>query len=182
MGLLEGAMMGLTTMAVMIAYVMFLPFVIIYILEEIRGRRAGDRDPNLGAKMVSTLFISVAAQIALLGITALLAGMVDDRLGGEMISKNAFGLVCGGLAAGVLPLLLYRRVAGNGHDRVVRQAFGVNAVVTLVIGTFSLVTTFLVLFNDGRLAAMLAADVVYLGASVLAARPLLPPLPTAPKP
>lgn len=181
MGILEGALMGLTTMAVMIAYALVLPFVIIYILEEVRGRRSGDRDPHLGAKLVSMLFMSVAGQIALLGLTALLAGMVDERLGGEAISKNAFGLVCGGLAAGVLPLLIYRRVAGNGHDRVMRQAFGVNAIVTLTIGTFAVVSTFLVLFNDGKMAAVLAADLVYLGAAALCVRPLLPPVADAPK-
>ena len=181
MGILEGALMGLTTMAFMIAYALVLPFLVVYILEEVRGRRSGDRDPNLGAKTVSMLFLSIATQIALLGLTALLAGMVDDRLGGDMVSKNAFGLVCGGLAAGVLPLLIYRRVAGNGHDRVMRQAFGVNAIVTLAIGTSAVVTTFLVLFNEGRIAAVLAADLVYLGAAALSVRPLLPPIADPPK-
>lgn len=177
MGILEGAVMGLTTMAVMIAYGLVGPFLIVYILEEIRGRRAGDRDPQLGAKLVSTLFLSVAFQVALMGLAAMLAGMVDERIGGETVSKNAMGLLCGGLAAGVLPLLIFRRVAGNGHTRIVRQAYGVNAVLTAAIGTFALVSSFLVLFNEGKVAALLAVDLVYLGAAALCVRPLLPPAP-----
>lgn len=181
MGLMEAGIMGVTWMAVMLAYVMFVPFVIMYILEEIRGRRAGDRDPQLGAKLVTTLFLSVAFQVALMGLAAFLASIVDERLASETLSKNALGLLTGGLVAGIYPLLAYRKVAGNGHPRIARQALGVNALVTGATATFSTVTFFMVLFNDGRLGAIVAVMLVYIAASRLCLHPLLKPeAPAAP--
>jgi hypothetical protein len=173
MGLIEAGIMGLTTMAMMVAYLLFVPFVIMYVLEEIRGRRSNSRDPQLGAKLVSTLFLSVAFQIALMGLAAFLAGIVDERLGGETLSKNAIGLLVGGLVSGIYPLLVYRKVAGNGHARIARQAFGVNALITGTVATFSTVSFFMVLFNDGKLGAIVAVMLVYIVASRLTMHPLL---------
>lgn len=173
MGLIEAGVMGLTTMAMMVAYLLFVPFVIMYILEEIRGRRTDSRDPQLGAKLVSTLFLSVAFQIALMGLAAFFAGVVDDRLGGETLTKNATGLLVGGLVAGIYPLLVYRKVAGNGHGRIFRQALGVNALITGTVATFSTVSFFMVLFNDGRLGALISIMLVYIAASRLTLQPLL---------
>jgi hypothetical protein len=175
MGLIEAGIMGLTTMALVMTYMLVVPFVIMYILEEIRGRRSNSRDPQLGAKVVSTLFLSVAFQVALMGLAAFIAGVVDDRLGGDTLSKNAMGLLTGGLVAGIYPLLVYRKVAGNGHTRIARQALGVNALLTGSTATFSTVTFFMVLFNDGRLGAIVAVMLVYIAASRLTLHPLLAP-------
>lgn len=175
MGIIEAGIIGMTTVVALFGYVLFVPFIIMYILEEIRGRRAGDRDPQLGVKLVSTLFLSVAFQAALMGLAGLLAVLVDDRMGSEMVGKNALGLLCGGLAAGVMPLVIYRRVAGNGHARFGRQALGVNAVITGAVATIAIISTSMVIFNEGRLAAALVVDVVYTIAAALCVRPLLAP-------
>lgn len=175
MGFIEAGLIGMTTVVAMFGYVLFVPFVIMYILEEIRGRRAGDRDPLLGAKLVSTLFLSVAFQVALAGLTAVLAALVDDRIGGETVTKNAIGLLFGGVAAGVMPLLIYRRVAGNGHGRFARQALGINAIITGAVATVALISTSMVIFNEGRLAALITVDLVYAIATMTCVRPLLTP-------
>lgn len=173
MGLIEAGIIGMSTTVALLGYVLFVPFVIMYILEEIRGRRAGDRDPHLGAKLVSTLFLSIAFQVALAGLTALLVSLVDDRLGNESVTKNAIGLLFGGVAAGVMPLVVYRRVAGDGHGRFARQALGVNAIITGSVASVALIGTSLVIFNEGRLAAMVTVDVIYGIAAWACVRPLL---------
>lgn len=175
MGFIEAGIMGLTTVVATFGYVLFVPFVIMYVLEEIRGRRAGDRDPQLGAKLISTLFLSVAFQAALAGFAALLAGLVDDRLGGDIVRKNAMGMLFGGLAAGAMPLLVYRKVAGNGHVRFARQALGVNAIITGAAATVAIISTSLVFFNEGGVAAGLVVVVIYVTAALLCVRPLLAP-------
>lgn len=182
MGIIEAGIMGLTTMVMVMAYVLIVPFGVMYILEEIRGWRTGARDPNLGARLVSTLFLSVSAQVALAGLAALLAGLVEDQLGGETVRKNALALVFGGIAAGVMPLLVYRRVADDARGTVTRQALGINAIVTGAVATLATVAASLTFFNEGRVAAVVVIMLVYAGATTGFVRPLLSSRPADARP
>lgn len=175
MGLIEAGIMGLTTMAMVVAYVLFIPFVIMYILEEVRGRRTNSRDPQLGAKLITTLFMSVAFQVALIGLTAMVCTIVDERMESDYVRRSALGLLSGGLVAGIYPLLAYRKIADNGHARIARQALGVNALLTGAVAMFATISLFLVMFNEGKLASMVTITLFYIVASRVLLSPLLQP-------
>lgn len=175
MGLIEAGIMGLTTMAMVVAYVLFIPFVIMYILEEVRGRRTNSRDPQLGAKLITTLFMSIAFQVALIGLTAMVCTIVDERMESDYVRRSALGLLSGGLVAGIYPLLAYRKIADNGHARIARQALGVNALLTGAVAMFATISLFLVMFNEGKLASMVTITLFYIAASRVLLSPLLQP-------
>lgn len=180
MGILEAGIMGLTTVVMVMAYVLIVPFGVMYVLEELRGWRSGGRDPNLGARVVTALLLSVCAQVALGGLAALIAGFVEEQLGGELVRKNALALVFGGIAAAALPLVMVRRLAEDRRGTITRQALGINALVAGAVTTFAIFATSLAFFNDGKIAALVVVALTYGGATMGFLRPLLAARPAEP--
>jgi hypothetical protein len=149
-------------------------FLVMYVIGDIAGRRSGRRDPLLGAKVFLTLLATVGFETALAGAALLLGNFFESWDYGNAI-KETGGLILGGGIVGCYgAFLYYARARLYGTDRVLRQAIGVNAIVTGLVFAFALTAALHISLNDSEdLHYPLSFTVVYLGANAACIAPLL---------
>jgi len=171
-GIASAIAMSVLPMIAGLAWVLFIPFMIIYILERSRANRAGEHPGGLGAATIGSLMGTVGWQSLLGGVALLLAHMIEDM--GDSTADTAGGLILGALIASVLPAMILRHAINLGAGRVIRSALGVNAALTGLISMGMTIGLCVAWFNDGeKLGAILAATLVYTIATLVATRPLV---------
>ena len=154
--------------------VLLVSFLVIYVVGDVRGRREGRRDPLLGAKVFVTLLATVGLQTTLAGTATLLGEFFEDGDYGEAL-KNAGALILGGgIVTTYASMGYYSRLRLYGTHRVLKQAVGLNAIVTGLVFAFSLTAALHIWLNGrGGLGYPLSFTVVYLTANFACAVPLL---------
>lgn len=166
-GMFEGLA---AVIAAMFAIYLIIAFILVYFAADGQGRRAGDRDPALGARIVTTFLLTITFQTALAGLALFLAAIFEG--GPDMMVKLSIGLVVGAGVGSVLPLVVHKtrlpRLSGAATDRVARKAVGINAVLTGTASTAALmgVTTALIAGGDIQ-PRMIAVALVYTGGAAL---------------
>jgi hypothetical protein len=131
---------------------LIVPFLVVYILEDLGGRRSRNRDGFLGPKVWLSFLMSVSGQVVLAGVAFLLALTLDESLfrsdGEPMMWKTAWGLVVGGSLASICPIvILLFRVPRRGPVAVYLKALGINGFLTGMVFTIALVVTVVLLFQ-----------------------------------
>lgn len=192
---IETGISALTTTATSIVYLLIIPFLIIYILGEARGWRGGVREPNLGAKLIAALFLSLSFQVAVMGLAAILSEFVHEQTTADrsMISRNAWGLFLGGVVSGLIPAVFYGIAARRGQTKtqssgisllassrdsiVLRQALGINAIIAHAIVTLSVISLFVLLLGKqtANIWPTLFVAIVYAVAAIACLAPLFNP-------
>lgn len=155
----------------MLVWMLIVPFVIVYILADVHGRRVGERDPNLGAKVLFSLLLSVCAQIALTGLALFFATLFDSDLDGDM-RKTALALIVAGVSSSAFPIAFWSRLQGMGSFNMGQKALGINAIVTGLVFVTAFTVFVVMLFNGENVGAPLAITLVYGAASAGAAAQL----------
>ena len=180
MGFERDLVRGTSIMEPYLAISALLPFGIIYIMGVLRGRN-GDKDPLLGAKVISCLLLTVAFQIFLLGTTIFIETLIDG--GGdhmrmdEQQRKTAMALCLSGLLVGAYAYYIFRnRASATGDGQVFRQASGLNAITTGLVAVISLTSFLVAMFNESpfvAVASMFASLVTYGAGHLLCMVPVL---------
>ena len=130
MGMFEALSMAGTSLAMITLPALLLPFLYIYLLHDYSGRREGKRDPMLGAKVFTTLLMTLCGQLALSGL-ALIGVAVVTEGSGEFLTKTGAGLITAGVIVGSYPTFLYfTKVRSPAGANVAHQALGLNALLT----------------------------------------------------
>lgn len=145
---------------------LMLPFLYIYLVHDYAGRRQGDRDPLLGAKVFSTLIMTVAAQLALAGVATVAAAVAG---GGpkEFAVKTGAAMALAGIIVGAFPAYLYfARVRTAGGARIGHQALGLNALFAGVAFAIAVVVGCQALFHGEKAAEVVAIALIY-GAAMI---------------
>lgn len=143
------------------------PLIVLYILRDIQGRKAQNRDAHLGAKVVLSFLSSLAFQLVLLGVAVFLASVFEGGHFSSYIRKVALGLVLGGAMGGALPLLLLFRVRQPGDTSgIERAALGLNGCVTGAIFTLAVTVMMIALFLESRITIPLAIVLTYVPATL----------------
>ncbi len=143
-------MMGPTIMMMMI--MSMLSFAgILYIIARWRDHRAPMPDPQLGLKFALHFFRVTSYQVLLMGTVVLFFSMLGKDLGEarQYIYRPAFGLIVpAGIVFGVMSVLL-GKTNNYSHPNVARLWNGYNLLVIGMIGFFSFVMGFVLLFQKG---------------------------------
>lgn len=181
-GMFEGMA---AVIAAMFAIYLIIAFILVYFAADGQGRRAGDRDPALGARIVTTFLLTITFQTALAGLALLLAAVFEG--GPDMMFKMSIGLVVGAGIGSVLPLVVHKtrlpRLTGTATDRVARKAMGINAVLTGTASTAALMAVTVGLIAGGDIQpAMVAVALAYTGGAVLTVLGVSKAGPPAPQP
>ena len=169
---------GLAALVWVAPAMLLVSFLVIYVTGEVTGRRAGRRDPLLGAKVFATLLATVGLQTTLAGTATVLGEFFEEGDYGQAL-LDAGGLILGGgIVAAYASMAYYTRLRLHGTDRVLKQAVGLNAIVTGLVFAFSL-TLALHIWLNGRdgLGYPLAFTMVYVAGNIACAVPLLTPPP-----
>jgi hypothetical protein len=171
---------------VMIPYVaisVLFPFGLIYILGFLRGRD-GNKDPLLGAKVISCLLLTLSMHILLMGATGLLEIFLD-KLGGNDIRdqrgginhqlRTSLALCVSALACGSYAFAALFRASKTGDGQVFRQASGLNAISTGIVTVVTLTLLLVLIFNKAKMAAlspMYATTITYGASHILCMIPM----------
>jgi hypothetical protein len=180
MGAAEILMMSGGPMLAMFLPGLAVPFLYIYLLHDYTGRRTGTRDPLLGAKIATTLMMTIGGQLALAGLAMVAISVVGDGdTSGTM--KSGFGMLLAGGIVAALPTVLYlTRIRTEGGARVGHQALGLNAILTAAVFTGAVIVACQAVFHDFAVAEALAVALVYGPAMVVSfLRLLASPIPPA---
>ena len=184
MGFERALVSGTAILVPYLALSALLPFGIIYIMGVLRGRN-GDKDPLLGAKVISCLLMTVAFQIFLLGTTIFIETLLDGGGGqfgrgmnvDEQQRKTATALCLSGLLVGAYAYYIFRnRASATGDGQVFRQASGLNAITTGLVAVVSLTSFLVAMFNESTftaVASLFAALVTYGAGHLLCMVPVL---------
>lgn len=144
-----------------------LPFLYIYLVHDYAGRRQGDRDPRLGAKVFCALTMTIAGQLVLGGIAAVGVAVVDGHM--PSIMKTGSGLVLAGVIVGLFPTFFYfARVRTEGGARIGHQALGLNALMSGIAFAGAVVAACQAAFHDGEVKQLAVVAAVYGTAMVVA--------------
>ena len=153
---------------------LIVPFLIVYVLEDLGGRRSGNRDGHLGTKVWLTFLMSVSGQVVLAGVAFLLALMLDESLSRfdeeSRLWKTAWGLIVGGLLASSYPIVIHRFcVPRRGPAAVFRKAIGINGFLTGMVFTIAIVVTVVLFFQgaDSGAGTAAAIAIVYSVATII---------------
>jgi hypothetical protein len=151
-----------------------LSFLVIYVVGDIGGRREGRRDPLLGAKVFLTFLATVGVQTALAAVALLLGEFFETGDYGEALQEAGGWLLGGGIVAAYAAMAYYTRMRLYGTHRVLRQAVGLNAIVTGLVFAFALPVALHTWLNgEGQIAYPLSFTIVYVAANFACASPLL---------
>lgn len=162
------SMMGASAIVFMLP-MLLLPFLCIYLLHDYSGRREGRRDPMLGAKVFTTLLMTMSAQIALLGLTIVAVSQVTDISSSEHFAKTGGGLLLAGFLVGVYPTGLYfAKVRSQVGANIAHQAVGLNALLAGVAFMGATVALSQSLFHDANIAELAVIAAIYGGAMACA--------------
>jgi hypothetical protein len=176
----ELMMMGGAMVAVWIIPIILLPFLYIYLLQDLVGRRDGTRDPNLGVQIMLTCLMTVGTQVAVIGAALIAASFPAEDPGGDLF-KTGMGLILGGAIGGGFPSFVYLTHArAEGTGRIGHKALGMNAALFGL--TFSAIATVtsVAAFHEEKIGEPVAMGLVYLVATVVAVMRLTrSPLPPA---
>jgi hypothetical protein len=175
----ELLMMGGAAMMIWIIPAVLLPFLYLYLLQDLAGRREGTRDPNLGTQVMLTALMTVGVQLAVGGL-AMIAGSIPAEHGDD-IRKTGSGLLLGGLIAGAFPTYIYMtRVRAESVSRIGHKALGLNAAVFGLAFTAIATIVSIAMFHEEDIGEPIAVAIVYLAASVVSVLKLTnSPLPPA---
>lgn len=137
------------------------PFGVIYVLGWTRRMKGQSTESVLGARVLLTLLMSVAVQIALFGAYRMFAESTREKPKSSVYESAAIsakdtlnwdlarGTFWGGIAAALYPtglyVLLRRRMADS--DTVLRSALGVNAIFTGLVFVAS-ITGLMICWNS----------------------------------
>ncbi len=163
-------MSGMASSAMTLAPLFLIAFAVIYLMGRAEGSRTGVRDPYLGAKVAISLMLTISLQMTLAG-TALGASMFFRYESFEKIYRTAGPLVISGLLNALLPFLVYMfRIHGKGNSNVIRQSFGLNAVVNSLVFAGALTATTYMFLNDATdknlTTGIATAAIYFMGTSV----------------
>jgi len=173
-GFLDNVIGGSVATVAGIAALALIAFALIYILGEAEGRRTGTRDPALGVKIATAMLATIAFQMALLGLTALLTGAFLGA--GRFVSKPAGGMLLGALVAGVLPVSIYlTRLRTRGGYPVGRKAIGLNAIVAGIVFTVVTISFVTMVVSGAEVDGFIAAWLIYGATTVTTLIYLVPP-------
>jgi len=179
--LMYDLMEGLASIiAISLAIYLVIAFVLVYFAADGQARRSGGaRDPMLGARVGTTFLLTLCLQVALLGLTTFLGGILEDA--GEGVIRMGLGMTLGAMVAAIFPFFFHRgsvaKASGGARDFVTRKALGINAILAGVAATVLVIALVATLVSGARFQAMVfAAIVVYGGATaVLFLRLAAPP-------
>ena len=171
---------------VMIPYVaisVLFPFGLIYILGFLRGRD-GNKDPLLGAKVISCLLLTLSLHILLMGATGLLE-LFLDKFGDPIVRvqmgpinhqlRTSYALCVSALACGSYAFATLMRASKSGDGQVFRQASGLNAISTGIVTVVTLTLLLVSIFNEAKMAAlspMYATAITYGAGHILCMIPM----------
>jgi hypothetical protein len=151
-------------------------FLVIYVTGDVTGRREGRRDPLLGAKVFVTLLATVGLQTAMAGTAMVLGEFFEEGDYGQALLNSGGLILGGGIVAAYASMAYYTRLRLYGTHRVLKQAVGLNAIVTGLVFAFSLTVSLHIWLNgsDG-LGYPLSFTMVYVVGNIACAVPLLTP-------
>jgi hypothetical protein len=117
-----------------------LPFLVIYLVHDFIGRRDRSRDPLLGAKLFTTMIMSLGGQLLLAGLATIGVGVTGT--GPEELTRTGAALALAGVLVAGYPALLHAaRLRGTSGARVGHQVLGLNAIlVSLAFAGFTVWT------------------------------------------
>jgi len=180
MGMLPMLMAAIYPLIMVLMGVCF-AFLAVYLTEEMRANRTGEREENLGAKVLGGLLFCVAAQFAVFGLAIVFASFSLDSFVGGYVRKAGMGFLFGGAAAAVFPLLILKHVGalktGAGKfdfsDRITNKSRGICAVSSGLMTTVVLVLLVFTMVMGGDLGTPFLLTAGYGVAFYLFAMPWL---------
>jgi|GEM_PF-3097082 len=171
MRMFSGMFEGIAAMlVVVIAIYLVIAFVLVYFAADAQGRRSGNRDEGLGARIVTSFLLTLTFQAALAGIALFLAALFDG--GPEIMTKMGIGLIVGAGVASILPLVVQKSrvpaLSAGARDFVGRKAIGINAIVTGAGSTVGLMGICVgLIVGEDLQPAVIAVTLVYTAGAVV---------------
>ena len=161
------------------------PFVL-YVIARWRAHREADVDRQLGVKIALGYFAVLGLQVALLGLTALLYGVLTSSLADDRGTIYRFGLALA-LSGGALfaaHVVLLRRINDARYPAAARLTEGYNLLLTGSLGFVSVVLVAVALLqkgSSGELGRVAGAMVIVYGVAwVVVASRMLRTVPAEP--
>jgi hypothetical protein len=124
-------------------------------------------DPELGKKVIVYYFKTLGYQLALIGLTMMIFGLLSRR-GDEQLKMGLGFLIGGGLVYLLLVMAIYAKVVGDNTHLVARMYTGINLLIVGLIFIIAFTAFWVILFTASFKAAKLplSAFIVYAGALV----------------
>ena len=160
-------MLGVLPVMYVIYFIIPLAPLIYWFLKWRSYRDQMQPDPDLGKKVVVYYFKTLGYQIALLGITMMIFGLLSRR-GDEQLKAGLGFLIGGGLIYLLLVMAIYAKFIGDNTHLVARTYTGFNVVLVGLIFIIGFTAFWVLLFTASFKAAKLPLSVfIVYGAALM---------------